>query len=364
MSMSKSFHSGRAIFSLIVFICCVLAGAVLKIASSVILPFTIAVLLAFVMYPLIKLLDKLHCLRFFSVLIVVFIMIALLCVFGMALYTTGRMIAAQYPKYENRFTEIYIWIARFFEFSYDEGLSLWGNLWEQLGIRTWVRNFTLSFSTIFINFMKNAVLVVIFVAFLLAEASYFKEKLEIAFEGQSQRINRIGHDLMSQVSRYLTAKFLISLANGAIFAVAFYLVGLEFAIVWGVIQFILNFIPNLGSIVAGILISLFALVQFWPAPGPVIIVIIIVLAVNMILGNIMDPKIIGDHVGISPLIVMVSLLIWGWIWGFAGMLLAVPMVVIIKIICENIPFLEPVSILIGSRRSVQAKKAEYERNET
>jgi predicted PurR-regulated permease PerM len=362
--MSKSFHSGRAIFSLIVFICCVLAGAVLKIASSVILPFTIAVLLAFVMYPLIKLLDKLHCLRFFSVLIVVFIMIALLCVFGMALYTTGRMIAAQYPKYENRFTEIYIWIARFFEFSYDEGLSLWGNLWEQLGIRTWVRNFTLSFSTIFINFMTNAVLVVIFVAFLLAEASYFKEKLEIAFEGQSQRINRIGHDLMSQVSRYLTAKFLISLANGAIFAVAFYLVGLEFAIVWGVIQFILNFIPNLGSIVAGILISLFALVQFWPAPGPVIIVIIIVLAVNMILGNIMDPKIIGDHVGISPLIVMVSLLIWGWIWGFAGMLLAVPMVVIIKIICENIPFLEPVSILIGSRRSVQAKKAEYERNET
>jgi len=71
--------------------------------------------------------------------------------------------------------------------------------------------------------------------------------------------------------------------------------------------------------------------------------------------NIFDPRIIGNHVGISPLIILVSLSIWGYIWGFAGMLLSVPMTVIIKIICENIPFMEPVSILIGSRKSVKAK---------
>ena len=328
----KPFHSGRAIFSLMIFICFILAVAMLKIASSVILPFTIAILLAFVMYPMVKGLDKLRFPRFLSILLVVIIIVTGLYILGMVFFTSGRMIVAQYPRFESRFTEIYKWAARIFELPYDEGLSLWANLWEQLGIRTWVRNFTFSFSSIFLQFVKNAGLVLVFVMFILVEASYFKEKLEIAFESRSSRINRMGHDLMAQVTRYLAAKFLISLANGIIFAVAFRLVGLEFAIVWGVFQFILNFIPTLGSVVAGFVISLFALIQFWPAPGPIILVIVIVLAVNLILGNILDPKIIGDNVGISPLMVLVSLLVWGWLWGFAGMVLAVPMTVIIKIV--------------------------------
>jgi len=362
-NLAKNFHSGRAIFTLIMIICCILAGAVLKLASSVILPFTIAVLLALVMYPLVKLLDKIKCPRFLSILLTVLIMVTLLCTFGMILFSSGKMIVARYPKYEDRIREVYVWAARFFELSYDETLSFWENIWGQLGIRSILLDFTRSFSNISINFIQNAVLVILFMVFTLLEASYFKEKLEVAFEKHSVQINRMGHDLMYQITRYLTAKFLISLANGIVFAVSFYLIGLEFAIVWGVIQFIMNFIPTLGSIVTGIFVSLFALVQFWPEPGPVIAVVVIVLVVNTILSNILDPKIIGEHVGISPLVILVSLAIWAWIWGFAGMILAVPMMVIIKIVCENIPILEPVSILLGSRRSVQAKKAEYEKNE-
>src|SRR5215471_11787901 len=117
-NISKNFHSGRAIFSLMLIICCILAGAVLKIASSVILPFAISILLAFVMYPLIKLLDKFRCPRFLSILLTVLIIIAFLYGLGMVLFTTGRMIVSQYPRYENRFTEIYNWAARFFELSY------------------------------------------------------------------------------------------------------------------------------------------------------------------------------------------------------------------------------------------------------
>jgi predicted PurR-regulated permease PerM len=122
----------------------------------------------------------------------------------------------------------------------------------------------------------------------------------------------------------------------------------------------MNFIPTLGSIVTGVGISLFALIQFWPNPAPVILVVVVVLAVNMILGNILDPKIVGEHVGISPLMVMVSLAIWGYIWGFAGMVISVPMTVIIKIVCENIPILEPVSVLLGTRKSIRARKAAQE----
>ena len=347
-----------------VFICIIIIGGVLKITAPVVLPFTIALLLAFALYPLVKVLDNLHFPRPLSILLVVILIIAGLYGLGMVLFTSGQMIISLYPKYERRFNDIYKMAAEIFELSNDENLTFFENLWAQQGIRTWVRNFTVPFANIFFTFLKNAVLVVLFVVFLLVEASNVKEKLVIAFENRSERINRMGYDLMNQVTRYLTAKFLVSLANGLVFAIAFSLIGLEFAIGWGVIQFLMNFIPTLGSIVAGVGISFFALVQFWPAPGPVILVIAIVLAANLVIGNFLDPRIIGKHVGLSPLMVLLSLLIWGWIWGFTGMVVAVPMTVIIKIVCENVPILEPVSILIGSRKAVHAKKTETEKPET
>jgi predicted PurR-regulated permease PerM len=313
------------------------------------------------MYPLVKWMDKLRFPRILSIFLVVLIIVAGLYIFGMVLSTSGKNILSLYVKYEERLNEIFIWVARLFELSYDESFTFWENFWGQLGIRSWLYNFTFSISNIFLNFVSSAIIVVISVAFLLSEASFFKEKLEAAFSNNSERINRMGHDLMSQVTRYLTAKFFISLANGVIFAVSFHFIGMEFAIFWGILQFFLNFIPTLGSIAGGVVISLFALLQFWPDPGPVILVLTVILAVNMILGNILDPKIIGEHVGISPVMILVSLSIWGYIWGFAGMILSVPMTVIIKIVCENVPFLEPVSILIGTRKSVRSKKAEQEK---
>jgi len=354
---AKYFHSGRHVFFLLVFISIVVAGAVLKIASTVILPITIAILLAFVMFPLVLGLDKIRCPRILSILLVVVIIVAGMYLFGMVLFTSGKMIVEQLPeKYGPRFQEVYRWIANLFDLPNDEDLSFWQNLWGQEAIRNFVRDFTISFSNSSMKFASSAVLIVLFVVFILLEASIFKDKLTAAFEDRLNRIDSMGNEIISKISRYLTAKFFISLANGIIFAVAFHFIGLEFAIVWGIIQFLLNFIPTLGSIAAGTGISLFALVQFWPEPGPVILIVAIILFVNM-LCNVLDPKIIGDNVGISPLVILVSLSIWGYIWGFAGMLISVPMTVIIKIICENIPIMEPVSILLGSRKSVRAREA-------
>lgn len=345
------------------FIAFIIAGAVLKLTSSIILPFTISLLLAFVMYPLVLGLDKLHFPRGISVLLVVLIIITGLYIFCMVIFRSGRLIISTYPRYESRLTEIYVWAARFFELSYNEDMTFFENIWNQLGIRHMIRSFTFSFSNFFFLFLKDAVMVVLFVVFILVEASQIKEKLELAFEKRSSQIKHMGDDIMRQVTRYLTAKFLISLVTGLVIAICLRLVGLEFALVWGIIQFVLNFIPSLGSIAAGVAVSLFALLQFWPDPAPVIIVIVIMLGVNMIIGNILDPKIIGDNVGISPLVVLVSLVIWGWLWGFAGMVLAVPMMVVIKIVCENFTFLEPLSILLGSRKAILSKKAAMEKAE-
>lgn len=358
---------------MMVFLCIIIAAAVLKLAASIILPFTIAAFLAFVMYPVIKALDKIRCPRTISILLIVIIIVTGMFLFGFVLFSSGKIIIDQFiydenSIFEGRIKVVYDLIADLFNLPNDEAQSIWRNLWDQQAIRTFVSDITISLSNFSIIFVSGAVLIVLFMVFILFEASYFKEKLIVAFENRIGRIDHMGNEIISQVTRYLGAKFLFSLANGIIYAVGFYLVKLEFAIVWGVIQFLMNFIPTLGSIAAGVVISLFALIQFWPEPGPIIIVVAIILVVNLILSNILDPKIIGDHVGISPLVILVSLSIWGYLWGFAGMLLAVPMTVIIKIVCENIPIMEPVSILIGSRKSVLAKKAaiaaESEKNET
>jgi predicted PurR-regulated permease PerM len=171
--------------------------------------------------------------------------------------------------------------------------------------------------------------------------------------------------VVRQVTRYLSIKFFVSLATGICITLGLKIIGMDFPVVWGVISFILNFIPSIGSIAAVIGMSLFGLMQFWPLPGPIIGVIAVGTGTNMIIGNVLEPKIQGDNLGLSPFVILVSLLAWGWLWGFVGLILAVPMTVVVKILCENIPVLEPVSVILGSYKSALHKKqAEVETEDT
>jgi predicted PurR-regulated permease PerM len=355
----RRFNSGRVNFFLLAVITVILSAGVLKLTSSVVLPFTISLLLALVTSPFVAFLGKYKVPRIVSIILVLIFLLGGLGFIGMVLFSSGRALLTLYPKYEARLTEIYVWAARFFELSYDDQLSFFQNLWSQIGIRNWVRISTLSFSNTFFLFLKDALMVALFMVFLIFEAVFFKDKLDKAFEGErAGQIKKISSDLMTQVTRYLSIKFIISLVTGVVVGIGLRIVGVEFAVVWGIIQFILNFIPTIGSIAIGVIITFFSLIQFWPEPAPVIATGIIMLGTNMILGSILEPKIMGDNLGLSPLVVLVSLMIWGWLWGFVGLILAVPMTVIVKIVCENIPMLEPISILLGSHKAAQAKSAE------
>ena len=358
----KHFNSGRAVLFLVALIALFLTGAVLKLTAVVIVPFVIAIFLALVMTPMVKFLGKLKIPRFVSIVLAGLIVIASLIALGVVFFISAQSILRVYPRYEARMTEIFIWLSQYFELSYDEQLSFIQNIWAQSGIRTQIQIYTFSMSSTFLNFLKDALMVALFLVFLLFEATHVKEKISVAFENRwAGHIWRISTDIMQQISRYLSIKFFISLITGLIVGFLLSLLGVEFAAVWGILQFFLNFIPTLGSIAIGALVSLYSLIQFWPDPGPVILTIMIMLGTNMVIGNILDPKITGDGLGLAPIAILLSLILWGWIWGFAGMVIAVPMTVIIRIICENFPVLEPISILLGSRRSVLAKKAQFEK---
>jgi predicted PurR-regulated permease PerM len=140
------FNSGRVNFFLLAIITVMLFGAVLKLTSTVVLPFTIALLLALVTSPLVKFLSKFHIPRIISVLLIVFLIIGLILAMLMILYSSGRILITLYPKYEIRIKEIYIYVARFFELPYDEHLSIFDNIWGQVGIRNRLRVFTIALS--------------------------------------------------------------------------------------------------------------------------------------------------------------------------------------------------------------------------
>lgn len=353
----KNFNSGRSNFYLLGFIALILAGAVLKITAPVLLPFTIAVLLSFVLEPLVFALEKLRIPRIIGILLSILFIGAGLYLIGVILFSSGRTILTLYPKYERRFSEIYSRVAEVFSLPYDEHLTFFQNLWGQLGLRVRVQGLAFQLSEAFLGFLKDAVMVLLFVAFLLLEISHFRDKIELAFEDKlSGRIKKAASDVVNQVARYLTVKFLISLATGVLVTLGLSLLGMDFPVVWGVVSFILNFIPNIGSVAAGAGVGVFALVQFWPEPGPIAGSLAIMVGVNMVLGNVLEPKVQGDNLGLSPFVILVSMLAWGWLWGFAGLVLAVPMTVIVKIVCENVPMLEPVSIILGSFRAAVRKK--------
>ena len=129
------------------------------------------------------------------------------------------------------------------------------------------------------------------------------------------------------------------------------IIGVDFAVTWGALAFFLNFIPTVGSIVASIPPILLALIQFYPSFWPGIITLFSVMTIQLGMGNALAPKLMGDHLNLSPVVVLLSLLFWGWLWGIVGALLSIPIAAAIKIVCENIETLHPISVMMGSGKT-------------
>ena len=159
-------------------------------------------------------------------------------------------------------------------------------------------------------------------------------------------INEVIKKIDSQVQRYLAIKTIVSLITGILVTVVLMIFGVDFAIVFGFLTFILNYIPNIGSFIATafpVAIAAFQFETFWPAFW----LLIILIAMQMAMGNIVEPRLMGEGLGLSPLVILFFLFFWGWLWGIPGMILAVPLAAIIKIVCSNIPSLQFVAVLMS-----------------
>lgn len=381
--MKKLTNFARPIFILLLFLCTIVGATVLKLTSSVLIPLTIAVLVSLVFEPVLNKLNKKFKIPWaIGIIIILITLMISISLIGTLLFNSVKTVLSMYPKYEERITFIYQTIAQLFQLPYDAENSLFVNLWSQLGVRKAVQDFALNFSTSLIGFMKDFVMVCLFAFFFMLELKYFRPKIEYAFEVAREnatlqnnsnpedekkskgRISGIITDIIQQVTKYVSVKFFISLLTAVLAYLGCLLVGLDFPIIWAFIAFVLNFIPNFGSIISVIGTTAFAVLQFWPNPGRMIIVLIFMTAINFCLGNIIEPRVQGKNLGLSPFVIIASLSMWGYIWGFVGLILAVPMMVTLKIICENFSILQPISIFIGNFPPESDAKAKEKKKET
>jgi predicted PurR-regulated permease PerM len=200
------------------------------------------------------------------------------------------------------------------------------------------------------SLLSNLVLVLLTIAFLLLEAAGVSGKIQAAFgrPGNAARLARI----RTEVQHYLAIKTAISLATGILVTTGLAVIGVDFPLLWGLIAFLANFIPNLGSIIAAVPPLLLALIQFgfWPALG----VAVFFLVINFVIGSLVEPTLMGRRLEISTLVVFLSLVFWGWVWGPVGMILSVPLTIIVKIMLENTEDLRWVAVILGSSAQAPA----------
>ncbi len=211
------------------------------------------------------------------------------------------------------------------------------------------------------SMLTNTFVIFLTFFFILSEAAGFPCKMRAIQGEQSLALRKYG-EIAAGVNRYLGIKTLTSLVTGLIIGSALSFQGLDYAIMWGVVAFMLNFIPNIGSIIAAIPAVLLALVQF--GPGAALVTGSIFLAVNVIIGSIVEPKVMGKGVGLSVLVVFISLVFWGWVLGPVGMLLSVPLTMAVRIALDESASTRWLAILLSSNRAVGQWRAKDDADNT
>lgn len=339
----------RAIFFILLFFAFVLGGVLCKYMSSFILPIIVSLMLSFVFLPIIKKINSKTKIPWAVSSIIVALLFLLILVAVSSLLASGlTSIVYEYPKYESKFLSIYKVIAERFSLEFEEGQSFITNVWNNLGVQKYAQKAAVFLSSGLASFGKSLFLVVIMMIFIEIEVNLTKEKLNKAFVQRNDTFMKICRQIMSDTVRYISIKFYISLATGILVFFTTWIIGMDFPVVWAFIAFLMNFIPVFGSIFSVGTTTLYAILQFSPSFAKPIFVLIFLTTINMVLGNILEPRIEGKNLGLSPFAILVSLSLWGYIWGFLGLILAVPLTVIIKIICENIDDLKWLAIILGN----------------
>lgn len=331
----------RGPYILIIAASLVIVIAGLRAATSIIVPFLLSVFVAIISLPLQNWLIARRVPSGLAVLLTLIVDILILVGFGFLVGGSVQGFATEYPKYQEKFLALA-------EPKIDWLNALGANISKD-AISDFLRDnvFTLFKGALIrgATLLSNVVLVFLTILFVLFEASGFSAKLERAFGHSTRKSGRMDK-IKRDIQQYLVVKTLVSLVTGLFVGVSLALIGVDFPVLWGLLAFLLNYIPSFGSIIAAVPPILLAVIQL--GNGHALAVAIVFVAVNVLLGNLLEPHLMGRQLGLSALVVFLSLVFWGWVWGPVGMMLSVPLTMIVKIMLENTQDLRWIAVMLGS----------------
>ncbi len=332
----------------------VIVVAGLREGQTILLPFALALFLAVMSMPV---MFWLQLRRVPAPLAIALTMLVMGALFGALIMLGTQAVAdlnAQIPGYTAQIREI--------TNSWVDGVSVWTFGGIELGevLSEWfdpgiLVDWFATTATLVVGFLGNMFLVLLIMAFILGEAMVFPFKFRAIVgprEGEQRRTTaavagdrRRATKIVREVQAYLGIKTLVSLATGLAIGLLARILGLDFPVLLGLIGFVLNYIPTVGSLLAALPALFLSVVQF-TSIGHFLMVAGGYGAINMVFGNLIEPNLMGRRLGLSTLVVILSLLFWAWVWGPVGALLAVPVTMIVKIMLENTADLRWMAILL------------------
>ena len=329
----------------------VIAG--LKAAEPMLVPFLLSVFIAMVVSPLLTWLKKNRVPGWLAITLVITLILLVGLVLGAVIGSTVADFRQDIPLYTERLT---LMSSGALEWLASLGVSIDTSQWQESFDPGTAMRLVGSTLASFGNVMTNAMLILLTVVFILAEEMDFAEKLKLA-RGENSSSEWLSQ-FAASVNSYMAIKTMISLLTGLVIFVWLWILGVDYAVLWGLLAFLFNFIPTVGSIIAAVPAVLLALVQLGLLHAGLTLGGFVV--VNMVMGNVIEPRWMGRGLNLSPLVVFVSLVLWGWVLGPVGMLLSIPLTIMLKIALEHNESTRWIAIMLGA----SAKQSADDEQET
>lgn len=339
--MTSASNSKSTAHILLTLACFVIVVAGISAAKIIVVPFLLSVFIAIIVAPLMFWLQRIGLPALLAVLTVI---LGLLLVTVLIAYLIGSSVQSfseNLPLYQDKLDQQMVFVVNFLK---KHGVDTRGASLDKILKPGVVMSFVAATLTGLKSMLTNGFLILMTIVFILLEAANFPAKIRAAF-GQKMPVKIVPNLFVQNIQRYIKIKTLTSLATGIIVATFLFLLKIDFPLLWGLIAFMLNYVPNIGSIIAAIPPVMLAIVQFGFAKAG--IVAIGYLCINILIGNFIEPRLMGRGLGLSTLVVFLSLIFWGWVLGPVGMLLSVPLTVTVKIALDSRPDTKWISILLG-----------------
>ena len=320
----------------------------MQMMSVLLVPFLIAAFLALITVRPMLWMQAHKVPSILAALIIVTMLMLVLATVGVILGTSIADFTAALPAYQARLDTIIDGVFDFIvrNLNVDESIESISDMVDP--------GFAMGLAAGILNSLRdvltNAFLIIFTMIFILLEASTAETKFHAAFGRTADSIEG-ARDFMQNLGRYLGIKTLVSIATGICAGLLTWALDIDFPLLWAMLAFLLNYVPTIGSIIAAVPAVLLALVQI--GPGAASATAMGFVGINIVFGNFLEPRLMGYGVGISPLVVFVGLVAWGWIFGPVGMLLSVPLTMTLKMALASDERTRWVAILLGSERDAE-----------